>query len=81
VVRATGRRPWSAAPAARDAELPGAALADLFVRARPRAFAGRASLTVAVENVRDVAWQSVAGYPTPGRVWSAGITIETRDDP
>jgi hypothetical protein len=32
-------------------------------------------LTAALDNATDRAWQSVRGFPSPGRAWSVAITL------
>jgi outer membrane cobalamin receptor len=71
---ATGRRPFANAPADRSLELPGTLLASAAAGYRVRPL--RALLFLAADNLGDVPWESVRRYPSPGRTWSAGLTID-----
>jgi hypothetical protein len=74
---ATGPRPFTAGPRNPAFELPGTALLDLGIsvgfHAPRRAVATLVAL--AVDNALDLAWQSVRGFPSPGRTWALTITI------
>jgi outer membrane cobalamin receptor len=74
-LRVDDRRPFAVAPASRTTELPGVALVDVHLAHRVVRARHSASIVVGVDNVGDVAWQSIRGYPTAGRTWSAGLTI------
>jgi outer membrane cobalamin receptor len=75
-LQALGPRPFANAPASRAYELPAVAL----VGARAGVVVGgptrRVLVTAGVDNVGAVEWQSVRGYPTPGRSWSLGVTLD-----
>ena len=74
-VRYQGRRPFTAGPRNPLFELPAVTITDV---AWSRRFASShldALLSVALENVTDVRWQSVRGFPMPGRGWSAALTF------
>lgn len=78
VVRLQGRRPFTAGPRDPRFELPAVALADV-AWSRPHDFAQvRALVSVTLENLADVRWQSVRGFPMPGRGWSAALTLQPR---
>jgi len=76
--RAYGRRPFAAAVAAREYELPGVALLDLHLAHRVTAGRTTLLLTAGADNVGDASWESVRRYPAPGRSWSAGLAVEPR---
>ncbi len=77
--RSIGRRPYSAGPRDRRYELPAVTLFDVAVtHALPRWIhpAHIASMaTWSVENATDAAWQSVRGFPSPGRTWAIAFTL------
>ncbi|HET7456311.1 MAG TPA: TonB-dependent receptor [Gemmatimonadaceae bacterium] len=75
-LRATGRRPYLNAPATRDHELPGVAIVGLHAGATLPVRGATATLDAGVDDVGDVRWEPVRGYPTAGRTWTAGITIQ-----
>ena len=77
-LRAFGRRPFRTAPVARRNELPGVAIVDAAVSWETRAGRSRLLVTAGVENAGGVRWESVRSYPSPGRSWTAGVTIEPR---
>lgn len=80
-LRVTGRRPFSAGPRDRAYELPAVALLDLAI-SRPTRVGGRDVLVAAsLENVTDSRWQSVRGFPAPGRGWALSITFNHHTDP
>lgn len=70
-----GRRPYTAGPRNPAFELPTVALLDLS--AAHTWSVGRTQLlaSLALDNATDVSWQSVRGFPMPGRSWTAGISI------
>lgn len=83
VLRASGRRPFTAGPRNPDFELPGNALLDVGLSHRfvVRPFARRQSaatdalVALSLENATDVSWQSVRGFPSPGRAWAVTVTL------
>jgi outer membrane cobalamin receptor len=73
---AIGRRPIAAVPRGMGrTELPGVALVDLDASWRLPLRRVRATLVAASRNVGDVEWQSVSRHPSPGRSWSAGLSV------
>ena len=77
-VRYQGRRPYTAGPRNPLFELPAVTLADV-AWSRRRLFAHlSALLSVSLDNVTGVRWQSVRGFPMPGRGWSASLTLQPR---
>jgi hypothetical protein len=78
VGRVTGSRPYTAGPRDPFFRLPAVTLVDLSLASRHRVREADWLLTAALENVTDVAWQSVRGFPAPGRAWSVALTIQPR---
>ncbi len=78
--RHMGRRPFSAGPRNPDFELPAVALLDLsLTHALPAALTwshGRSTITWSIDNAANRAWQSVRGFPSPGRSWAITVTIQ-----
>jgi outer membrane cobalamin receptor len=75
-LRATGRRPYIDAPVTRDYELPGVALVGVHAAHSLSLFGASALLAIGVDDVGDVRWEPVRGYPTAGRTWTAGLTLQ-----
>ena len=83
VLRATGSRPFTAGPRNPAFELPGTTLLDIAVSHRvtarlvPHAPSPRidALIALSLENATGVSWQSVRGFPSPGRAWAVNITL------
>lgn len=77
--RMTGRRPFTAGPRDAAFELPGVVLLNsAFTHALPSRVLPSgidARITWSLENATDVAWQSVRGYPSPGRSWAMAFTL------
>jgi hypothetical protein len=53
-------------------------IADVAWSQRLRFNRVEALWAVTLENVTDVQWQSVRGFPMPGRGWSASFTLAPR---
>lgn len=78
IARHQGRRPFTAGPRDPRFELAAVTLADV-AWSRAHDFAHlRVLLSVTLENLADVRWQSVRGFPMPGRGWSAALTLQPR---
>jgi outer membrane cobalamin receptor len=70
-----GPRPFTAGPRDPAFTLPTVFLLDLTTSTR-RTMRGRDLLLAAsLDNATNRAWQSVRGFPAPGRSWSVAITI------
>lgn len=70
-----GPRPFTAGPRDPAFTLPGVSLMDLTVASR-RVLGGVPMLfTASLDNATDRAWQSVRGFPSPGRAWSVAVTL------
>jgi hypothetical protein len=74
-----GRRPYAAGPRDELYELSAITVVDLGVThdlprmlALPRV---ESRITWSVENATDAAWQSVRGFPSPGRSWALAIVL------
>ena len=70
-----GERPYTAGPRNNAFMLPAVALLDVAMSVRPRIGAADVLFTFAFDNVTNRAWQSVRGFPSPGRAWSAALTL------
>lgn len=68
-------RPYTAGPRDDAFMLPPVALLDVALSMRPNIGGADALFTFALDNVTDRAWQSVRGFPSPGRAWSVAITL------
>ena len=81
--RTMGRRPFSAGPRDFAYELPAVTLIDVGIaHPLPRLFTPRNAESLvswSIDNVGDAAWQSVRGFPSPGR--SFAITLTLRHTP
>ncbi len=75
LLRAMGQRPFTAGPRNPAFELPQVALLDLSLAQQLPWQRFDALVTFAVENVTNVAWQSVRGFPSPGRSWAIAFTL------
>lgn len=75
-MRLVGRRPFVNGPSHPDLELPGAALANASLAYRVRVRGAALSLHLSGDNLGGARWESVRRYPTPGRTFAAGITLE-----
>jgi vitamin B12 transporter len=74
-LRYQGARPFTAGPRNPFFELPSVWLADLAASRTVTVGRTVLLLTAALDNVTNAQWQSVRGFPMPGRTWSTGITI------
>jgi outer membrane cobalamin receptor len=74
-VRYQGRRPYTAGPRNPFFELPAVWLADAAISHHRSARRADVVVTLAIDNVNNARWQSVRGFPMPGRSWSLGITL------
>jgi outer membrane cobalamin receptor len=70
-----GARPFTAGPRDPAFLLPEVALVDLSLAARGEVLGARMVLVAALDNATDRAWQSVRGFPSPGRSWSLSLTV------
>ncbi len=70
-----GPRPFTAGPRDPAFTLPDVALVDLSLSSRRRVRGVPMLFTASLDNATDRAWQSVRGFPSPGRAWSVAFTI------
>jgi outer membrane cobalamin receptor len=77
-LRAIGRRPFTNGPRNPRYELPAVALVDVSVAHRSHTSRTSLLLSASLENVADRPWQSVHGFPEPGRRWSLSLTLTPR---
>jgi outer membrane cobalamin receptor len=73
--RLQGRRPFTAGPRDPAYELPAVHLLDASLGHRGRIGHVATLATLALDNATDVAWQSVRGFPSPGRSWAISLTL------
>ena len=76
--RHQGRRPFTAGPRNPQFELPAVTITDIAWAQRRALGRVEALWSVMFDNVTDVQWQSVRGFPMPGRGWSASLTLAPR---
>ena len=83
--RTMGRRPFTSGPRNPAYELPAITLLDVgLTHTLPRAITlshTESLIAWTVDNVGDVAWQSVRGFPSPGRTWAITLTIRHAPQP
>lgn len=77
-VRLQGRRPFTAGPRNPLFELPVVTLTDVAWSRQHIVANTRALVSLSLDNVTNVRWQSVRGFPMPGRGWSAALTLQPR---
>jgi outer membrane cobalamin receptor len=73
--RVLGPRPFTAGPRDPAFMLPQVALIDGALSTHRAFHRVDALFSIAVDNISDRAWQSVRGFPSPGRAWSVALTI------
>lgn len=78
VVRYQGRRPFTAGPRNPLFELPAVTLLDVALTRRHVFTHLEALVSAGLDNAANVRWQSVRGFPMPGRGWSASLTLQPR---
>lgn len=76
--RLQGARPFSAGPRNADFELPAVTLLDVALAQDYDWSTLSALITVGLDNVTNTRWQSVRGFPMPGRAWSLALTLQPR---
>lgn len=77
-VRYQGRRPFTAGPRNPLFELSAVTLADVAWAHQQDVAHVRTLWSFTLENVTDTRWQSVRGFPMPGRGWSVALTLAPR---
>lgn len=75
IVHAMGPRPYTAGPRNPAFELPSTTLCDVALSRRVVIAAIDALLSLSLDNATDVRWQSVRGFPSPGRSWAISTTL------
>lgn len=77
--RVLGRRPFSAGPRNPAFELPAVGIVDAALsHSLPRAITPRGSdalVAWSLDNAFDIAWQSVRGFPSPGRTLAVSVSL------
>lgn len=82
VWRGSSARPFTAGPRNPSFELPPVSLVDLTVSQRLRALRhwpwshADALVALSLENATNARWQSVRGFPSPGRSWAVAFTLQ-----
>ena len=82
VWRGTGARPYTAGPRNPDFELAALSLVDVTVAQQLRVLPYwpwprlDALVAFSLENAADASWQSVRGFPSPGRSWAMSFTLQ-----
>jgi len=75
LVHAMGPRPYTAGPRNAAFELPSTTLCDVALSRRAVIAAVDALLSLSLDNATNVRWQSVRGFPSPGRSWAISTTL------
>lgn len=70
-----GPRPFTAGPRDPAFTLPGVSLVALSVSSRRPVRGVPMLFTASLDNATNRAWQSVRGFPAPGRAWSVAVTV------
>lgn len=81
ILRVNGRRPYTAGPRNAAFELPAVALLDLSLSRRFYRAERSALVALSLDNATGVAWQSVRGFPSPGRALAITLTLTPRSGP
>ncbi len=87
VWRGMGARPFTAGPRNPDFELAAVSLVDITVAQQLRALSQGewphwpwsrfdAFVAFSLENAANTSWQSVRGFPSPGRAWAVSFTLQ-----
>ncbi len=82
VWRGMGARPYTAGPRNPDFELAAVSLVDITVAQQLRTLPHwpwphlDALVALSLENASDASWQSVRGFPSPGRSWAISFTLQ-----
>ncbi|WP_373068590.1 TonB-dependent receptor plug domain-containing protein [Gemmatimonas sp.] len=82
VWRGMGARPYTAGPRNPDFELAAMSLVDITVAQQLRALPYwpwprfDALVAFSLENAANASWQSVRGFPSPGRAWAMSFTLQ-----
>ena len=82
VWRGTGARPYTAGPRNPDFELAALSLVDVTVAQQLHALPYwpwprlDALVAFSLENAANASWQSVRGFPSPGRAWAMSFTLQ-----
>lgn len=77
-LRVQGRRPFTAGPRNPLFELPAVRVLDMALSRRITVAHVDALVSTGIDNVTDSRWQSVRGFPMPGRAWSVALTVQPR---
>ncbi len=81
LVHAMGPRPYTAGPRNAAFELSAVTLCDVALSRRVVVAAVDVLLALSLDNATDVRWQSVRGFPSPGRSWAISTTLRHLQKP
>ncbi|HYW33349.1 MAG TPA: TonB-dependent receptor plug domain-containing protein [Gemmatimonas sp.] len=81
ILRFNGRRPYTAGPRNVAFELPAVTLLDLSLSRRVHVGGSSALVALSLDNATGVRWQSVRGFPSPGRALAITLTLSPRFTP
>ena len=73
-----GARPYTAGPRNPAFELPAVVLFDAALARSFERGDMQTLMTLGLDNLTDARWQSVRGFPMPGRAWSLALTLQPR---
>lgn len=79
VWRVMGRRPYTVGPRDPGYELPGVSLVDAAIGATVTRAAVSTVMTLSVNNATNAAWQSVKGFPSPGRAVAISLVLSPKE--
>ncbi len=79
LVHAMGPRPYTAGPRNAAFELRPTTLIDVSASRRVAFAAVDVLLALSIDNATNVRWQSVRGFPSPGRSWAISTTLRHTD--
>lgn len=78
VWRVMGRRPYTVGPREPGYELPGVSLVDAAIGATVTRAAVSTAVTLSLSNATNAAWQSVKGFPSPGRAVAISLVLSPK---
>ena len=76
LLRTTGARPFTAGPRNPAFQLPAVSLLDLAVAQQLPWRRSPVLVVFSLENATNTEWQSVRGFPSPGRTWAISFTLQ-----
>lgn len=73
--RVMGRRPYTVGPRDPSYELPGVSIVDAAIGATVTRATVNTAVTLSINNANNAAWQSVKGFPSPGRAVAISLVL------